>query len=397
MQETLANDPADFVKKNNGVTMICKNVVSRSGSCVLDFEEGEGVCNGGHTYFAIVNSPSGVGDDALVHLEALQLPPSLSGEGKKQEITRIARARNNNNRLLLRSEADFLDYYEPLKRFLDNPTFVSWHEGDSNAVSDSVTADDFIRVLSALDPKKYYHPEYNPTAKTHKAAVTAGKSVNYQWFQDSEEWRTTGQPGPAPLAHVGPLSNDILHLRDSIAETFAGTIPGTRFRLMRLYQDQIKNKVRHSLTNPSAIGHAPPITVEIMLLGLFRTNVWLHFDKQANPDLVGWVISPNRLWDLQLRRAQVLESLGESYNDADEDLIRFVRIDAPYRADIYQPGVGQPFPNNPEVVYEIPSGGKYLRMDTSANSTHYLVPGTPDTMLPISSNVASGVVFYRAT
>ena len=395
MHDTLTNASDDFVKKNNGMTLISTDVQNHATSCTINFGDGEGVCNGGHTYFAIVTSPAGVGDDALVHLEVIQLPSGLTGEDKKQEITRIARARNSNNRLLLRSEADFLDYYETIKESLDNPAFVSWHEGDSTAVADAVKADDFIRILTAMDPLKFYHPAYGPTAKSHKQAVTAGKSVNFQWFEATEEWKDSGQQGLAPLAHVAPLSNDIFRLRDSIAETFADTIPISHFRTSRLYQDQIKDNPRNSLTDPSSTGFAPPITVEIMLLGLFRTDVWLHFDALGDPDLVGWVIDPLRLWGLPEVRAHVLDGLGAAYGDAENDPINFIRTDAPYRADFYHPGVGQPFPNNPEVIYQISTGDRYNRLNSSTNSTHYLVPGTPDALHGASGNAPSTAVFYR--
>src|SRR5438445_8956440 len=117
MQETIRDHPADFFKLNNGMTLLCEDVSysDSDNSCKIRFGQNEGVCNGGHTYFAIVTYSPKIPEGALVHLELIEFPADLDPSAKLQEIVRIARARNNNNRLLLRSEADYLGYYDIFK------------------------------------------------------------------------------------------------------------------------------------------------------------------------------------------------------------------------------------------------------------------------------------------
>ena len=74
MRDTLNDHPMDFVKKNNGITLFCDNVEfdSSKSSCKISFGEREGICNGGHTYYAIVGSINEIPRDAVVHLEMIQ-------------------------------------------------------------------------------------------------------------------------------------------------------------------------------------------------------------------------------------------------------------------------------------------------------------------------------------
>jgi len=118
MQDTLQDYPEDFVKKNNGMAMLCGQVDysdNGSGEVTLTFEENEGICNGGHTYFAMKTTGFELDENAVVHIEAIQIPDTVVGDERKEEIVGIARARNNNNRLERRSEANYLGYYDIFK------------------------------------------------------------------------------------------------------------------------------------------------------------------------------------------------------------------------------------------------------------------------------------------
>ena len=70
-----------------------------------------------------------------------------------------------------------------------------------------------------------------------------------------------------------------------------------------------------------------------MLIGLFRTNIWLNFDENEEVRYVGWFVEPKRLWDI--RKEEVLMSLYEIFNDAKRDHKTFIRTSAPYEKDLF--------------------------------------------------------------
>jgi hypothetical protein len=99
MQDCLSNHPNDFVKLNNGITMICDSVDNASpgpGLCRVAFGAGQGICNGGHTYFSIVTNPTIPTVDALVHLEVIEFPEGLDADQRRKIASDISQARNNN-------------------------------------------------------------------------------------------------------------------------------------------------------------------------------------------------------------------------------------------------------------------------------------------------------------
>ena len=86
MAATLLEEPGKFHHWNNGITIVCEGVEydAATANLTLSFGEGEGVCNGGHTYFSIVTQPTSLDSKALVHLEVIRLPDSLSAQEKNR-------------------------------------------------------------------------------------------------------------------------------------------------------------------------------------------------------------------------------------------------------------------------------------------------------------------------
>lgn len=387
MYECLRDRPQDFVKKNNGVTLLADRILFDDKTKLVHAEFGaeEGVCNGGHTYFAIVTCPTPLSDDAVVHLEFIEFPPGLDAKTKKDRIVEISDARNSNTQLRLRSEADFLDYYDWFKSFLTSPNFVSWHENDSAAIQGSINVELYIRFLTALDPEQYYHPVYHRVVNDrHIGPVVSGGGVHRTWFRKMDEHVREELQGLPPLGELAAFGDDVFALRDHLSLSLrdpqnGGMDLGPALRHTLLYRQQMAEvrdasggrhltRLRQLPTRPGTDGCELAPTLDVLLIGLFRTNVWMHL-KGNDADLVGWYRDPFKLWDDRAR--EVLTSLAADYKAQGNDIIQFIRIRSPYTNDLLSM-VGELPPKNPEIVYDAWKGHSYRRADDGQEATHWL-------------------------
>ncbi len=399
MRDTLNDHPMDFVKKNNGITLFCDSVDfdSAKSACDIRFGEREGICNGGHTYYAIVGSPNAVPGDATVHLEMIQFRSNWSDRDKLNKIVDISRARNNNVRLAQTSEADYLEYYKPFKDLLPHKEWVVWHEGDSNAVPGAISAADFIRLLTALDPHRFYHPIYNEKGLPHKQAATAIASIHNTWYEETQAYHGNGEKF-LPLGHMTVLGNDMFMIRDMISRDLKSkkTDLGRSFRHSSFYKEQIKKGNAMQLLTSDGKGVVIPPTVEVLIVGLFRTDVWWH-DKMdgTNPDYIGWFIEPTKLWSR--RKTAVMEDLAADYNSFSSDPKEFIRAAAPYRAYFFELGTDQE-PPFPEIVINTESGDRFRKVKTIAEATHYFQKDSEQGLLPIGNEkqFEAEVAYYKS-
>jgi len=380
MQETLQYEPEDFVKKNNGLTILCNDIVlpdgenPDTGTVTLDFQEGEGVCNGGHTYFAILNTQFDLDTRAAVHIEAIEIPDSLQGAERKSELAGISRARNNNNKLDQRSEADFRDYYDPLKEAMDDPAIVSWREGDTDAHYNALKAEHFIRMLKTMDPTEFSHPIYCKRCDTHKTAATRVGSIHNTWYDQVEEARRNDEPDP--LTHLLPLIDDFLWLRDMISYSLKHDDlvdrTGDSNNVIRksAFWDYVGDNVRNLRMRDyeGEEGLDIPKPLEVMLLGLFRSDIALIPDPDGKHNLVGWFIEPKDLWDNQ--KIDLLLRYNDYFKEAEQDPNKFKRRLPPFEQDLFQLGTGQDHPE-PKRLLRIEDGAEFVRVDGS-DSTHWL-------------------------
>lgn len=183
MQDTLENENDRFVRRNNGITIVCKNISRVGGSSKVKLEfsnDGEGICNGGHTYFAI-NTFRGNLDNAGVHIEAIEVPEDVETGDREGEIADIAEARNNINNLEDYTILDYLDCFDPLRNYMEDENVVSWHEGDADAIPPRIDTKALIRYISVADPLKYSHQILNPDQPTHRNSALG--------YGDFSDWR----------------------------------------------------------------------------------------------------------------------------------------------------------------------------------------------------------------
>ena len=372
MQDTLQDYPEDFVKKNNGMAMLCGQVDysdNGSGEVTLTFEENEGICNGGHTYFAMKTTGFELDENAVVHIEAIQIPDTVVGDERKEEIVGIARARNNNNRLERRSEANYLGYYDIFKDTLKKEDMVSWYQGDSDAHSDAIDAVHFIRLLKSWDVFTYYDPLYCEHCDNHQSPATAKASVHNSWCEQMEKSNLSDET--KPLRYLVPLSNDLLELRDMVAYSLKQDDLGPGFRRSSLFQEQWKDSSRdlHCGDYDDEVGNKLAPTMEVLFNGLFRSNIWTMHGEHGEIKYSGWFTDPKVLWNNKKRN--VLESLANDFQDFDADPKVFIRASSPYDNQLFTLGYGQE-PPQPKYVYDVESGDKYEKIDDKKEATHWL-------------------------
>lgn len=394
MQETLQKHPDDFIKKNNGMVLLCNevNYNEEEGSVTLSFFDQEGVCNGGHTYFSIYITDD-IGPEATVHLETIQIPEEITGDERREEIVGIAQARNNNNRLERRSEADYLGYYDPFKEALEKPDMVSWHEGDSEAHQDAIDAVHFIRLMKSLDPLAYYHPLYNESGDRHKSPATARTSVHNSWYEQMERAMLTN--GDIPIKYLVPLSNDMLWLRDLVSYSLKHEDLGPGFRKTSLYQDYLSEGERELSWRKFAGEFGWQLTppLEVLFTGLFRTNLWMQLsDQDESVQLVGWFEHPRDLWNA--RKSDILDEMAQYFTEADSDPKDFIRISAPYEKDLFTLGFNQD-PPDPQIIYLVQSQRKFIESEYD-QATHWLDTESGRGLVPLELELApDGSTHYK--
>ena len=375
MISAIRDDPDKFHHWNNGITIICNDVNHNISdkTVEIDFTEGDGICNGGHTYFSIATFEGPIDDLCKVHLELVCLPQSLVGINRKHAVNQIASKRNRNRQLHPTTQADYLGLYKPFQdKLKDYKKYVSWHEGDSEAHDESIKSDHFIRLMASLDPFWFQHPQIS-SAKTkanHKAATGGIASIHAKWMAGAEN----NNP-EASLFHMSELSREILELREDIAYSIkdddfsgvSGTLRITNFykwinggdsaRLLQLGQHEGNE------------GSKMPGTFEVMLIGSFRTNVWIGLDEDGKPQLIGFLKKPIDLWNET--KCDILDKSKSLFMSFNNDSNTFNRADASFNEQLINIAYGKNVPEHPQYFYEIGSGEKYEYCESGA--THFLL------------------------
>ena len=368
MEKTLREEPDKFHHWNNGITLICEDFTYNSESQELEvkFESGSGVCNGGHTYFSIVTFPSKLPDNCFVHLEFIKIPDGINAVQRKQIINDIASRRNRNRALLPTTQADYLGMYDEFKDSLnDKSNCVNWHEGDSDAKTGAVKSELLIRMLAAMDPFWFNHPIISSTKGNHKKASTSSKAIHREWFDAASE-----KDPQKNLKHMAALTPDILELADHISlsiqkDSFA-EMPG-KFRATSFYKYLTASQQQLQHIEGEECGAQLPNPILIMLLGSFRSNVWLGLNDDGIADYVGFLVDPGELWDKT--RHEILEKLLSAFDDANKEPLQFIKKNVPYDQQLINFEYGKNPPKLPAFFFYYPDDRWFKR---KANGTHLL-------------------------
>lgn len=400
MQRTLVNQPEKFVRWNNGITVVCESVTQdRSKSEVtIEFSDAdEGICNGGHTYFSIVTS-DGTLDDAGVQLEVVEVPNSLGTQDRQEEIVEIARKRNNINNLDEHSISDFLDLYDVFKEPMDDERVVEWHENDSQAHDYAIGAKDLIRILAALDPDRFHHGVVKPNNKTHAKTATAKGSIHSQWFEGAMEARSKG--GNPPMHYMAVLIDDIFEIRDMLSyslkhESFSSGIKRTNFFEENIGGDNATVRDIHHGKYAGKDGYKLKKALELMLLGAFRSDIFLDLDQSHDPRYIGWVEAPDELWADEKER--VLDELESRYKSVNSSFRDMKNKSISYEVEMFKWGRNPSWPNPPaETLYDIDTYEVFKSVDDVSDATHWLDPGGQGLVKKSNQAPSSNAPLYKS-
>lgn len=390
MRLTLEEEPSKFHLFNNGMTLFatrCEPIIDDDGRVthvILGFDkEDQGICNGGHTYYACKRafSEATIGGDFSINAEVIVLPRDYDPEQIKRATVEISRSRNLNSQLKEASMADQLGYFDSIRSHMPaHHDKVKWHENDSAAVSGAMDAELVLRLLACLCPTYYYHSQHHPTGKPHKSAsMTAKSQVWNPWFESMEENRVPH------LAMMYPMIEDILELRDEIARRLRED-DFSSFRRSNLWKKYMCNPVkidtgsityvpkdRDSLTEPGNPVVKIGDNVDVLILGLLRDNVTVVKNPAGANTMVGWYHDPIKVLDAQFEGT--LGLLSASFREANEEATVFCRNEAPYRAQMIQWGEFAPPPDHPLVLYEIGTDRVFTVPDDPVDATHRIDEG----------------------
>lgn len=383
MRDTLNENPRDFVNRNNGIVVLASNVETTDvakdedteGVAKFRFENGEGVCNGGHTLLAIQKYGDVAG--AVVHAEVIELEDvEAKTTSRRREISKIADARNNNNQLQERSEANFLGYYDQYKKELNDSRIVDWHEGDPNSINDAIDAYQFFRLLKSLDVNEFGHPLYDARGKNHSPLATSVSRVHRRWKEAMDDWkREEGKPEDRPLRYLTPLANEVIYIREMVSHHLKHFDYGPGMRRKSVFQDYFQGESRGLFLDmfENSDGYNLPNPVEVLFTGLFRTNMYLSESDTESAKLVGWFRDIDELWSK--RSEAVLNDLQGDFKDSNRDPKDFIRSNSTFTHDFYLHGMSDDVKEPPEIVYRVYEEDKarYHRVQESSKATHELV------------------------
>ncbi|MEA5386212.1 AIPR family protein [Haloarculaceae archaeon H-GB11] len=400
MRRTFKNAPAEFVNRNNGIVMLASDVDTSdlNSEVHFDFDRGEGICNGGHTMLAIQRySQEDTEDESMAHLEVIELgDEDMTEDERQRQIASIADARNNNNQLEERSEANFLGYYDVFKEQLLENRVINWFEGDRNVVSDALNAYHFFRLLISLDVERYGHPLYGSRQKNHSGLATSISRVHSSWKKDMDDWMLSNDEElRRPLEYLVPLTNDIVYLRELVSHNLKWDDYPKGTRRHNLFQKYIISEESRELwlgRFSHKDGYDLPSPFEVMMTGLFRTNLYMSTGDVENTELVGWFRSPESLW--AKRGHEVVVNLQQDFKDAGDDPKNFIRLNGPFTHDLYIHGMNEEVSESPDVVYSVSEKTRYRRVENREHATHELQwakdPTKPDELVEIEDSVGTG-------
>jgi len=227
MRNTLSQNPNKFVRLNNGLTCVCSSlsIDKETNTVTINWGEGEGILNGGHTYLSIITNPTET--NARVRVEIIEISERLNqseNELEKQDfIKETAIARNSNRQLKDFTRSEFEGKHQFIQDHLDDlKGVIYWSEGYEELVTEpfhfkeksAMKANVFIRYLALLDRNWYWHPLDNemPTDyEIHSNLLVSGNGTYDQWSMIALEKHSAKN-----LEVIAPLGRKLLKLVDAI-------------------------------------------------------------------------------------------------------------------------------------------------------------------------------------
>jgi len=352
MQDTMTKNPEKFTTLNGGISIVCDNVKpdkTKKGVVNITLEDGDGIVNGGHTYYSMNSMPkSGIDDSAYVKVEVIQIAASVTGKDRREVIKNIAVSKNRNRAISDESEANFLGHFDPWKKELGQfAQRISWKDGatvtdgSGDRIDDPLRAKELIKLMFFMEyNNSNFHVVYNPN-KSGLVQPGAG-----HWAKWVKEVTNTHDP----IGWMMPLALPILSLRDKVYDDLpnvARTVPmttlvkkrgkatggpGTQMKNGRwhgtdfgnwLLMGTRKTEQRVPSFFDSSIGILRPGAMAEMLFGNFRSLLWRKLNSKNNEVLVGWQVDPWIIWGIC--RDAIIGSLYHEWTEGNHKPISFRR------------------------------------------------------------------------
>jgi len=364
MRLTLKEEASSFHLKNNGLTIFSSTVShdNQKKEVTISFDkENQGICNGGHTYFAVSTALSRSeiqpSTEFYINCEVIVHPSTLPPDEYKKATVAISRARNTNSQLKPFSMADQLGFFAPMKAFMPGASDrVSWHENDSSALDGAISVTELLRYLACLSPDLFHHSALPSPNSNHKSASTGSKAKIWDpWFTDCENDKTP------QLASMYPLIMDVIMIKEYIAEKILSEVFASGFKRMNLWQNYMSagEDKRLSLVDNKTEVAKIGVTVEIMMLGLLRDNVVRINNSKGRTTYIGWYTNPTTLIDKKLDGT--MGSLGTVFQNANNDSKAFIRDDSAYAHQMvrWDPSLNFNPPDNPFMLFDVVTGEQY--------------------------------------
>ena len=437
MQRTLNSQPEKFYQYNGGITIACSEVeVNPAGqpnnTIRINFSAKDGICNGGHTYFSIQSMGAAIDPKAIVLLEILELPGTLTEPEKREIVGEIARKRNKNRSLSTGTQLNHLGHFDLFKeRFTaercydltlqipaitDEDTWndwirkvkeVYWYEGDPVAFgtwTDETTpsrlkSSHFIRILASMDPMLFSHRTHRDGGNgSHQGTVT-GDSAQSNLAKMIDEAAADPSKEIRKMAHMAPLAYDILKFRDLISHDLAhGTYPqgyrnSTLWKWFRRGKIAAAKPLRRLTVNTGLAedtGLHLPDNAYPLITGLFRNNVWLGKNPTTTRiQYSGWIELPWETYNFSTGTAilrqiqyQKLKDLMDAGDDTGYDFIRNSAVYQQSWIDARYGMIGIPlFPSH---FYDLNNQRSVYTKCEQADATHVVSYVVDASELPVS-------------
>jgi hypothetical protein len=397
MQATIQKNSRNFHHLNNGITIIASKVEYDNKKNIIEVtfgkligNNGDGVCNGGHTYFSIDQFQGEIKDDMLVRFEIIVLDPTITKEEKSERVKKIAEARNAHNELESITTAHYSGYYDKFISALGMYSVnFKWYEGDPNSIKNAEKVDSFIAKLTAISPHWYSHFENTSgNSGNHMSSARNSGSVHSKW----QEFALSSSDD-RNLYYLLPLIKDILLLKDEISyslshDEFPKVKP--RWRSSRIWQYLSEKEdvtlLYKTINNNKVNGFMMSHTFATLILGAFRENVWFSVND-SGINLVGWLVNPIKLWHTHRQRyMKDLDNIASTIN-APSFGNAFLQNSAIYNYQFPSYEFGAKLENciaSPEVIYDVSSNTKYIKCVAAEGEKHLEAKLVSDGMPPIA-------------
>lgn len=339
MKKTLKTQPRSFVRLNNGFTCVCKSLTPNDKDNPTEIEvnwgEGEGILNGGHTYLSIQSVPPLHNADVRVEFIVLSNKLSSDPDKKRDFIKDTAIARNSNRQLEKFTQAEFEGKHDILKSHLGTlQSSIYFSEGfeDLNEKLDeksALKAALYVSYLSTLDRSWHWHPSLksNPKGKDLVSTLLVSGSKAYKdWLIVSLD-----DENEMNLTNVAPLGPVLLRLLDEIRESMRKvqsptsgktTKPigyGNKFTEGDMFQEWAGagQKSKTSLSYYDSSGTSKAIQIPKSsphyinwILNSIRPFVWFGEADHDVKEFVGWYSDPLEVYEI-IHKLMIKKTLSD--------------------------------------------------------------------------------------